>query len=116
MASKGTISASRMQHISQILQVPVPFFFEGTPAAPRVPPAARGTAEAPFPSYLRHVGWPAYDLHALPERPCQHLLHGLDAVDGLVRCEARLLERLAVIERTREESSTIRMRRRGPCE
>jgi transcriptional regulator with XRE-family HTH domain len=38
---KGTnrISASRLQHISQILQVPVPFFFEGAggvrhPASP----------------------------------------------------------------------------------
>jgi hypothetical protein len=41
-----------MQHISQILQVPVPFFFEGAPAASGVPPAARGTAEAPFPSYV----------------------------------------------------------------
>jgi transcriptional regulator with XRE-family HTH domain len=30
------ISASRLQHISQILQVPVPFFFEGAPAARRV--------------------------------------------------------------------------------
>ena len=32
---KGTnrISASRLQHISQILQVPVPFFFEGAPGA-----------------------------------------------------------------------------------
>jgi transcriptional regulator with XRE-family HTH domain len=30
---KGTnrISASRLQHISQILQVPAPFFFEGAP-------------------------------------------------------------------------------------
>jgi transcriptional regulator with XRE-family HTH domain len=30
---KGTnrISASRLQHMSQILQVPVPFFFEGAP-------------------------------------------------------------------------------------
>jgi transcriptional regulator with XRE-family HTH domain len=27
------IGASRLQHISQILQVPVPFFFEGAPAA-----------------------------------------------------------------------------------
>jgi transcriptional regulator with XRE-family HTH domain len=25
------ISASRLQHLSQILQVPVPFFFEGAP-------------------------------------------------------------------------------------
>src|ERR1700745_1766565 len=27
------ISASRLQHLSQILQVPVPFFFEGAPVA-----------------------------------------------------------------------------------
>jgi transcriptional regulator with XRE-family HTH domain len=33
---KGTnrISASRLQHVSQILQVPVPFFFEGASASP----------------------------------------------------------------------------------
>ena len=32
---KGTnrIGASRLQHIAHILQVPVPFFFEGSPAA-----------------------------------------------------------------------------------
>jgi transcriptional regulator with XRE-family HTH domain len=42
---KGTnrIGASRLQHISQILQVPVPFFFEGGPAAPGLEPAARET-------------------------------------------------------------------------
>jgi transcriptional regulator with XRE-family HTH domain len=28
------ISASRLQHLSQILQVPVPFFFEGAPGGP----------------------------------------------------------------------------------
>src|SRR6202044_3027896 len=35
---KGTnrIGASRLQHISQILQVPVPFFFEGGPAGGRI--------------------------------------------------------------------------------
>ena len=38
------IGASRLQHISQILQVPVPFFFEGGPAAPGPGPAARETA------------------------------------------------------------------------
>ena len=40
---KGTnrTSASRLQHISQILQVPVPFFFEGAPGG------ASGTAESP---------------------------------------------------------------------
>ena len=29
------ISASRLQHISHIMQVPVPFFFEGAPDQPR---------------------------------------------------------------------------------
>jgi transcriptional regulator with XRE-family HTH domain len=32
---RDRIGASRLQHISQILQVPVAFFFEGTPSAPR---------------------------------------------------------------------------------
>jgi transcriptional regulator with XRE-family HTH domain len=51
---KGTnrISASRLQHISQILQVPVPFFFEGAPAASGIPQAAEGTADAPSPAYV----------------------------------------------------------------
>src|SRR5260370_2554777 len=35
------VSASRLQHISQILQVPVPFFFEGAPGG------AAGVPEAP---------------------------------------------------------------------
>jgi transcriptional regulator with XRE-family HTH domain len=40
---KGTnrISASRLQHLSQILQVPVPFFFEGAPGG------AAGLDESP---------------------------------------------------------------------
>ena len=50
---KGTnrIGASRLQQISQILQVPVSFFFEG---APDVPMATRtdGMAEAPSPAYV----------------------------------------------------------------
>src|SRR5271169_5304160 len=46
------IGASRLQHISQILQVPVPFFFEGAPAASGVRPSAKGTADAPSPAYL----------------------------------------------------------------
>jgi transcriptional regulator with XRE-family HTH domain len=46
------ISASRLQHISQILQVPVPFFFEGAPAASGIPRAAKGTADAPSPAYV----------------------------------------------------------------
>jgi transcriptional regulator with XRE-family HTH domain len=46
------ISASRLQHLSQILQVPVPFFFEGAPAATGIPPSAGRMAEASSPSYV----------------------------------------------------------------
>jgi transcriptional regulator with XRE-family HTH domain len=50
---KGTnrIGASRLQQISNILQVPVSFFFEG---APHVGTAARvdGMSEAPSPAYV----------------------------------------------------------------
>src|SRR5271169_4837856 len=46
------ISASRLQQLSQILQVPVPFFFEGAPAASGIPHAAKGTADAPSPAYV----------------------------------------------------------------
>src|ERR1700686_5004837 len=47
---KGTnrIGASRLQHISHVLQVPVPFFFEGAPTLPGTP-LAKGPA--PSPSY-----------------------------------------------------------------
>ena len=48
---KGTnrIGASRLQHISNILQVPVSFFFEG---APRLPGQSNGMGEAPSPAYV----------------------------------------------------------------
>ena len=48
---KGTnrVSASRLQRISQILQVPVPFFFEG---APTVEGQRDGPKDAPSPSYV----------------------------------------------------------------
>ena len=48
---KGTnrISASRLQHISHILQVPVPFFFEG---APQVLGQPNEIGEAPLPAYV----------------------------------------------------------------
>jgi transcriptional regulator with XRE-family HTH domain len=46
------ISASRLQHISQILQVSVPFFFEGAPAASGIPQAAKRTADASSPAYV----------------------------------------------------------------
>jgi transcriptional regulator with XRE-family HTH domain len=44
------IGASRLQQISQILQVPVSFFFEGAPNAPGFQPT--GMAEAPSPAYV----------------------------------------------------------------
>ena len=48
---KGTnrISASRLQQMSNILQVPVPFFFEG---APHVPGQHKETDESPSPGYV----------------------------------------------------------------
>ena len=50
---KGTnrIGASRLQQISQILQVPVSFFFDG---APHIPGSGRaeGMGEAPSPAYV----------------------------------------------------------------
>jgi transcriptional regulator with XRE-family HTH domain len=47
---KGTnrIGASRLQHICQILQVPVAFFFEGIPTVPGAPQATG----APSPAYV----------------------------------------------------------------
>ena len=48
---KGTnrIGASRLQQISEILQVPVSFMFEGGPAGPT---PASGLSEAPSPAYV----------------------------------------------------------------
>jgi transcriptional regulator with XRE-family HTH domain len=48
---KGTnrISASRLQHISHILQVPVTFFFEGAPHQPGQP---KGLGDVPSPAYV----------------------------------------------------------------
>ena len=43
------ISASRLQHICHILQVPVPFFFEGAPHIPGQPKIAGDT---PLPDYV----------------------------------------------------------------
>jgi transcriptional regulator with XRE-family HTH domain len=48
---KGTnrISSSRLQHMSQILHVPVPFFFEGLPHAPGM---SGEESAAPSPAYV----------------------------------------------------------------
>ena len=43
------VGASRLQHISSILEVPIPFFFEG---APTLPGQAYGLDEAPSPAYV----------------------------------------------------------------
>ena len=43
------VSASRLQHISDILRVPVPFFFEG---APHLPGQTKGKGAAPSPAYV----------------------------------------------------------------
>ncbi len=50
---KGTnrIGASRLQQISQILQVPVAFFFEGAPVLAEGAPS-EGLQEAPSPAYV----------------------------------------------------------------
>jgi transcriptional regulator with XRE-family HTH domain len=48
-SGKNRIGASRLQHISHILQIPVPFFFEG---APHVPGQLEGIGEAPSPAYV----------------------------------------------------------------
>jgi transcriptional regulator with XRE-family HTH domain len=50
---KGTnrIGASRLQQISQILQVPVAFFFEGAPVLSEGVPS-EGLQEAPSPAYV----------------------------------------------------------------
>jgi transcriptional regulator with XRE-family HTH domain len=51
---KGTnrIGASRLQHISQILQVTVPFFFEGAPAVLGARPSTADRTEALSASYV----------------------------------------------------------------
>ena len=43
------IGAGRLQHISHILQIPVPFFFEGAPTLPGQP---EGIGAAPLPTYV----------------------------------------------------------------
>src|SRR3984957_1652774 len=51
---KGTnrISASRLQAISQILDAPVHFFFDGAPQSGTGPPGGAEFGEAPSPAYV----------------------------------------------------------------
>ena len=64
------ISASRLQHISQILQVPVPFFFEGAPAATGIRPSAGRTVGGADEQYIfwRRPGerWPGRNAVSQP--------------------------------------------------
>jgi transcriptional regulator with XRE-family HTH domain len=77
---RNRVSASRLQHISQILQAPVPFFFEGAPASIGWP-AAEGSADAPSPSFVS-------DFLATPE--------GLDLVRAFACIEDAKLRRAIV--------------------
>jgi transcriptional regulator with XRE-family HTH domain len=49
---RDRIGASRLKHISQILQVPVPFFFEGAPAPFVILNADKGMTDAPSPAHV----------------------------------------------------------------
>jgi transcriptional regulator with XRE-family HTH domain len=49
---RNRIGAGRLQHISQILQVPVPFFFEGVPAPFSIQKADEGMSDAPSPAHV----------------------------------------------------------------
>ena len=46
---KNRISASRLQQMSSVLQVPIPFFFEGLPAPKNT---TKQIADAPSPAYV----------------------------------------------------------------
>ena len=48
-AGANRISASRLQQISQFLQVPIPFFFEGLPNPTK---GSKKTSDAPSPTYV----------------------------------------------------------------
>jgi transcriptional regulator with XRE-family HTH domain len=49
---RNRIGAGRLKHISQILQVPVPFFFEGAPAPFVILNADKGMTDAPAPAHV----------------------------------------------------------------
>ena len=74
---KGTnrVSASRLQHLSQILQVPVPFFFEGAPAASRHPASGKGDGCCSLSRvryrFPRDIGWLGFGEGVHEHRRCQ---------------------------------------------
>ena len=80
------VSASRLQHLSHILQIPIPFFFEGAPPAP----GARSRMDAaPSPAYVAAFLATADGL-ALPKA----FMRIKDA--KLRRCIVHVVEQIAV--------------------
>jgi len=73
------IGASRLQHMSQILQVPISFFFDGAPSASTHQPA--GASEAPSPAFM-------YDFLATSD--------GLSLTRAFMRIKSRKLRRSMV--------------------
>jgi transcriptional regulator with XRE-family HTH domain len=105
---KGTnrIGASRLQHISHILQVPVAFFFEGAPHQPAAQGDRRGTLAGLCVRLPRHVRWARADQgvyahqgaqapasHCQPRRgDCRRRIDGLiewESKRGISRCYER---------------------------
>jgi transcriptional regulator with XRE-family HTH domain len=86
---KGTnrISASRLQQISDILQTPVPFFFEGLPGDSNT---SRRKAEQPAPEHL-------YNFLATP--------NGVSLVKAFVQIKNKSL-RQAIVRLVEEASSS----------
>jgi len=78
---RNRIGAGRLKHISQILQVPVPFFFEGAPAPFVILNADNGMTDAPSPAHVS-------DFVATSE--------GLDLVKAFMCIEDRSLRRAIV--------------------
>jgi transcriptional regulator with XRE-family HTH domain len=91
------IGAARLQHLSQILQVPVSFFFEGTPASIGRP-AAEESADAPSPSFVS-------DFLATSE--------GLDLVRAFTCIEDAKLRR-AIVRLVEEDRAGRCVSRGGP--
>jgi hypothetical protein len=91
MRREGTASVpADYSNLSQVLQVPVPFFFEGAPAPAGVRPAAPGAAEAPSLAYVS-------DFLATSDR--------LDLVKAFMCIEDRRLRR-SIVELVEEIART----------
>jgi len=104
---KGTnrISASRLQHISRILQVPVSFFFDG---APEIPGQATGKNEMPSPAYVS-------DFLAAPDGPALAKAFTRIKDSKLRRRIVDLVEHIAGQDREPRRSKSVPVvKRRAP--